>query len=392
MDRVTLLLTCKSVISVLLVFGGIFALVIGYKLYLKGIGIISDGSRIEINNAKASLKTVGSVVMVTSVAWGGFGYLASPKYLWRKESVTVSSFGNHSPLINGNNVKSKIGNDSHSDKYSVNTVKVNRKDNPKISVKDSVASNSLNSCPNNVSTLKSDGMKSKATAGSHEELNTTNCVRKRQRRTDIEKLPILKQRLNEELFNEKDYEQSLAELTEADSNRKVDKSKNLELKSDNVNKLKDKAYGFLGTHYRFGGNSVWGIDCSAFVQQVFRHMEVSLPRTAREQYQAGIEINPDELQRGDLVFFRTYAKDPSHVGIYIGNGYFIHVSSRDHRYIVSPLKSTYYSSRFVGAKRVANINRIDSRLKYLELEPNVETAEQAPQNDALGVYIIPKVP
>jgi LysM repeat protein len=155
-----------------------------------------------------------------------------------------------------------------------------------------------------------------------------------------------------DLFNEKDYEQSLADLTDPDPDRPVDLKKNLEFKADNVKMLKYKAYGFLGTRYRFGGTSKRGIDCSSFVQQVFREMAVSLPRTAREQFEIGHEVPPSDLQKGDLIFFRTYASFPSHVGIYLGNNRMIHASSRDRRVVISPLNTPYYRARFIGAKRI----------------------------------------
>lgn len=190
---------------------------------------------------------------------------------------------------------------------------------------------------------------------------------------------------NSDLFNEKDYEQSLAELTESDSSQDVDLSKNVELKADKVTQLKTKAYGLLGTHYRFGGSSLRGIDCSAFVQKVFREMEVSLPRTAREQYRVGSEVAQGDLQKGDLVFFRTYANYPSHVGIYLGNSKMIHASSRDRRVVISTMDTPYYRARFIGAKRIAKINPEIFQFEELITGVEEETADDAPKNDSLDV-------
>lgn len=192
---------------------------------------------------------------------------------------------------------------------------------------------------------------------------------------------------NSDLFNEKDYEQSLAELTEADPGQQVDLTKNLELKTDNVKMLKSKAYGFLGTHYRFGGSSAKATDCSGFVQQVFREMAVSLPRTAREQYEIGSEVAPGDLQKGDLVFFRTYAHYPSHVGIYLGDSKMIHASSRDRRVVISTMNTSYYRSRFIGAKRIAKINPEIFRFDDLISGVEEEKADDAPQNDSLNVEL-----
>src|SRR4030066_1570805 len=79
----------------------------------------------------------------------------------------------------------------------------------------------------------------------------------------------------------------------------------------------------LNIPYRFGGSSLLGIDCSAYVQKVYSLIGIDLPRSARKQFQEGTPVKDDELSIGDLVFFRTYASFPSHVGIYLGNNLFI---------------------------------------------------------------------
>lgn len=109
---------------------------------------------------------------------------------------------------------------------------------------------------------------------------------------------------------------------------------------------------FLGTPYLFGGEGASGIDCSSFVQQVFQAHHVNLPRTAREQITVGSDVAPGDLRKGDLVFFQTYASYPSHVGIYLGDGKMIHASSGRGEVTVSDMNSDYYSSRYLGAKRV----------------------------------------
>lgn len=190
---------------------------------------------------------------------------------------------------------------------------------------------------------------------------------------------------NSDLFSEKDYEQSLAELTDPDPSQPVDLTKNLELKTDNVVMLKSKAYGFLGTRYVFGGSSRSGIDCSSFVQHVFREMEVSLPRTAREQFEVGNPVAPGDLQKGDLVFFRTYAPYASHVGIYLGGNKMIHASSRDRRVVISTMDTPYYRSRFLGAKRIAKINPDILKFNDLLAGADEESADDASKNDTLDV-------
>lgn len=188
-----------------------------------------------------------------------------------------------------------------------------------------------------------------------------------------------------DLFNEKDYEQSLQELTALEPEQQVDLAKNAELKVDNLKELKKSAYGFLGTRYRFGGSSRSGIDCSSFVQHVFRDLEVSLPRTAREQFEVGNAVAPGDLQKGDLIFFATYASYPSHVGIYLGNNKMIHASSRDRRVVISSLNTSYYRSRFLGAKRIAKVNPDVFQLDDLILGVEEESPEEMLENDALGL-------
>ena len=113
------------------------------------------------------------------------------------------------------------------------------------------------------------------------------------------------------------------------SSKKSSKSKK---KYRNDAELQDElikvAKKYLGAPYKFGGNSTrTGIDCSAYVKKIFKSFDVNLPRTARGMYKKGDHVSKSKLQKGDLVFFRTYAKFPSHVGIYMGNGKFIHASS-----------------------------------------------------------------
>lgn len=115
------------------------------------------------------------------------------------------------------------------------------------------------------------------------------------------------------------------------------------------------AKSFSGAPYRFGGDSVRGLDCSAFVKKMYEIFEVQLPRSAREQFYAGQKVNKEELTTGDLVFFKTkrYAKYPTHVGIYIGEDKFIHASSHYKRGVrMDSLADTYFTRTYTGAVRV----------------------------------------
>jgi cell wall-associated NlpC family hydrolase len=190
-----------------------------------------------------------------------------------------------------------------------------------------------------------------------------------------------------ELFADESNETTLAELSAFDPERPVDLNQSITLKDDNSDTLKRKAFGFLGIRYRFGGNSKSGLDCSSFVQQVFREMDVKLPRTAREQFVVGEQVLSSDLKKGDLLFFRTYASFPSHVGIYLGENRMIHASSRDRRVVVSKMDTPYYRSRFIGAKRISQINGEMPMFEDLLIGVQEESEEDVLTNDTLGVSL-----
>ena len=109
---------------------------------------------------------------------------------------------------------------------------------------------------------------------------------------------------------------------------------------------------WYGVRYRSGGNDHKGIDCSGFTVAVYAAVySITLPRVSRDQYQTARKISTTELQEGDLVFFNTRGRGVSHVGIYLGNNYFIHASVSK-GVMVSSLFEPYYLQRFVGAGRI----------------------------------------
>ena len=115
------------------------------------------------------------------------------------------------------------------------------------------------------------------------------------------------------------------------------------------------ALTFVGYPYVYGGSSPSGFDCSGFTQYVYKQFGYGLNRTASAQLQNGTPVSMSELQPGDLVLFKrsgTGSSAASHVGIYIGNGQFVHASTSKVGVIVSDISSAYYTTGFVGGRRL----------------------------------------
>ncbi len=109
---------------------------------------------------------------------------------------------------------------------------------------------------------------------------------------------------------------------------------------------------YLGAPYEYGGNARDGIDCSGLTMKVYESGAARrLPRSAREQFTVGSPVAKKDLEFGDLVFFNTTGRRPSHVGIYIEDDLFAHASVSK-GVTLSSLESTYYRKRFIGARRV----------------------------------------
>lgn len=113
---------------------------------------------------------------------------------------------------------------------------------------------------------------------------------------------------------------------------------------------------FLGVPYKLGGSTLKGIDCSALAKKVYEIFNIQLPRTAREQFTAGKRVAMDQLEEGDLVFFRRRGNS-AHVGIYVGDNQFVHASSYSREVRVDYLNTPYYSQRFLRGVRVKELER-----------------------------------
>jgi len=116
--------------------------------------------------------------------------------------------------------------------------------------------------------------------------------------------------------------------------------------------LMDTAAEFVGIKYRWGGTSQEdGFDCSGLTMAVYQLNGLDLPRTSKEQFQSGKAIPKQELKKGDLVFFATRGgKRITHVGIYTGDGTFIHSPRKGKKIETSSLSRGYFASRFIGAR------------------------------------------
>ncbi len=120
-------------------------------------------------------------------------------------------------------------------------------------------------------------------------------------------------------------------------------------------KMVNTANRFKGVKYAWGGSSRSGFDCSGFTSYVVRNsVGRTLPHSSRAQFGKGIPVSKADLKPGDLVFFSTYSKGPSHVGIYVGNGKFVHASHPGSTVKATSLNSGYYKDRFLGARRVSH--------------------------------------
>jgi cell wall-associated NlpC family hydrolase len=119
------------------------------------------------------------------------------------------------------------------------------------------------------------------------------------------------------------------------------------------NLLADFAVNLRDIRYHRGGHEPsTGFDCSGFVRYVFRNsLGLKLPSTSASQFHAGVKVSRADMKTGDLVFFRTRGKRISHVGIYLGNGHFIHAPTTGKRVSISSLDNGYWSKHFAGAKR-----------------------------------------
>ena len=125
-----------------------------------------------------------------------------------------------------------------------------------------------------------------------------------------------------------------------------------------LNKIIRESNTYLGTPYLWGGTTRNGIDCSAFVKNVYLSVGIKLPRVSQNQAKVGKTITLDKIRKGDLIFFETDKNRPntvSHVGIYLGSGNLIHASSKNKKVVIVPLNQGYFLSKIVIIKRIVDV-------------------------------------
>lgn len=110
----------------------------------------------------------------------------------------------------------------------------------------------------------------------------------------------------------------------------------------------------VGAPYHFGGADLQGFDCSGLAVYAYARAGVSIPRTAKEQQRAARPVSADALSPGDLVFFRIHSRHVNHVGIYAGDGRFVHAPRSGETVSYGSLRDPYYHKHFAGAGRLWN--------------------------------------
>ena len=133
-------------------------------------------------------------------------------------------------------------------------------------------------------------------------------------------------------------------------------------------RLKRIANDFIGTRYRLGGSSQdTGLDCSGLIKQIWQRLGLDdLPHQAAQMAKLGVPVQLRDIQVGDLVFFNTTGKQNSHVGVYIGDGRFVHASSVNKKVTENLLNERYYQKTFSGIRRLTGFNAVADGLPTVQ--------------------------
>lgn len=170
--------------------------------------------------------------------------------------------------------------------------------------------------------------------------------------TEVEKKVEEKAKTVEKKENNQQQSRATRREVNIEENELTSRGKDLSSKNAQIVELAKK---YIGGKYVWGANGPNAFDCSGLTQYVYAKNGIGLNRTAAEQAKQGIKISKSELEAGDLVFFKkinSVGAGVSHVGIYIGNGKFIHASTPAKGIRVDNLSDDYYTTRFHSARRV----------------------------------------
>lgn len=128
-----------------------------------------------------------------------------------------------------------------------------------------------------------------------------------------------------------------------------------------LDEIKEVISEWIGVPYRYGGTTKKGIDCSGLTQQLYKQIySIVIPRTAKQQWAHTERVNKDSLQEGDLVFFKSRGPSGWHVGMYVGEGKFVHAPSKRKTVKISDLNDPYYLKMYKGAGRVPGIETYET--------------------------------
>ncbi len=127
-------------------------------------------------------------------------------------------------------------------------------------------------------------------------------------------------------------------------------------------RIEHEAKSLLGVKYKYGATGPYQYDCSGFTKHVFSSQGITIPRTSKEQAKVGKYLRYSELKKGDLIFFKSNnSSKVSHVGIFIGNGKFIHASSSKGKVVISNINSNYVITHFKWGRRIKAKNHFARR-------------------------------
>ena len=143
-----------------------------------------------------------------------------------------------------------------------------------------------------------------------------------------------------------------ASAPEAADHEAASFSDNVRADKTTAQRAADYAQNMIGKPYRYGGNSPTGFDCSGLVQYSYSRAGLPIPRTTKSQRESSVAVGSQSLRAGDLIFFDQEGRKSSHVGIYIGDGRFVHAPSSGKQVRVDTLDTKYWKKHYVGARRI----------------------------------------